>query len=163
MGNLHILHNNYSFCSEDKIIIYLAIFFYFFFFLQMRNCNLTWTWWLRSFSSWISYCTTLLTVPLTPPDLTWTVKLSRKRFGYEGFNTNFSWSYKTNHQIVKQKSFYKIHLGRIFSPSFLHRQLREKGRWRMEAFKNNPSRIDEKICMLPWGNRVQSSVLCLYF
>lgn len=75
----------------------------------MRNCNLTWTWWLRSFSSWISYCTTLLTVPLTPPDLTWTVKLSRKRCGYEGFNTNFSWSYKTNHQIVKQMSFYKIH------------------------------------------------------
>lgn len=132
------------------------------FFFQKRNCNLIWTQWLQSFSSWISYCTTLLTMPLPQKDLIWTVKFSRKRTGYEELNRNFSWSYKTNHQMVKQKS-HKTHLGKIFSPSSPIQTIWEKGRWRRAAFKNNPSRIDDKICMLPWGNRVQSSVLCLYF
>lgn len=156
MGNLHILHSNYSFRSKDKMTICLANFF---FFSQMRNCSLTWIQWLQS-SSWISCCTTLLHLP--QQDLTWIVKLSWKRAGYEGPNRNFSWSYKTNHQMVKQKG-HKIHLGRTFSPSSPIQTIWEKGRWRMETFKNSPSRTEDKICTLPWGNGVQSSVLCLYF
>lgn len=62
MGNLHILHSNYSFCSGDKIIIYSVKIIIDFLPNEKLQPDLITA--APSFASRISYCTT----PLTPPD-----------------------------------------------------------------------------------------------
>lgn len=120
MGNLHILHRNYSFCSKDKITICLANFFF------PKWEIATWLGHSGYNPSHQSPTAQHFWLCLFP-NRTWLESssqgqfLSRKR----NFNRNFSWSYKKNHWMVKQKS-HKIHLGRIFSPSSLWRQFERK-------------------------------------